>query len=101
MDCIFCNIDKDKIILQNEFAFAVYDKYPHSKGHLLIIPFRHFESYFDASKEEQDAMTELLNKAKGLTDIELKPNAYNVNINCGSKAGQIIKHAHIHLIPRY
>jgi len=82
-------------------AYAIYDKYPHSKGHLLIIPFRHFENYFDCGKEEQEAMIKLLNIAKIFTDNKLKPAGYNININSGKAAGQLLMHAHIHLIPRY
>lgn len=103
MDCVFCDCHKNNInILQsNELAFVINDKYPQSKGHVLIIPVRHFENYFEATKEEQEAMAELLNKMKKITDENLKPAAYNVNINAGKAAGQIVMHAHIHLIPRY
>jgi len=101
MNCVFCNIDKEKIILQNDLAYVIYDKFPHSKGHMLIIPFRHFESYFDSRKDEQEAMAELLIKAKDFTETNLKPAAYNININSGKAAGQVIMHSHIHLIPRY
>ncbi|WP_419182765.1 HIT family protein [Metabacillus fastidiosus] len=33
MTCIFCNIKE--IILENNLAFAFYDKFPVNKGHLL------------------------------------------------------------------
>lgn len=100
MTCIFCSIEKENFILQNERAYAIYDKYPHSKGHLLIIPFKHCESFFECEKKDQDAMIRLLNEAKNFSD-KLKPVAYNVNINSGKAAGQVVMHAHIHLIPRY
>ena len=100
-DCIFCNIDENKYILKNDLSFAIHDKYPHSKGHLLIIPFRHYENYFDSTKEELDAMNELLELAKEYTDSKFNPAGYNININVGKAGGQIIMHAHIHLIPRY
>ena len=38
MSCVFCDINKDKIILDNEDWYVIYDEYPVSKGHLLIIP---------------------------------------------------------------
>lgn len=43
MSCIFCNIEKDRIILENEDAFAVNDVFPVSKGHILIIPKKHID----------------------------------------------------------
>ena len=49
--CIFCDyIINKNIIIENQFAIAVYDNYPVNKGHTLIIPKRHFSSYFDATK---------------------------------------------------
>lgn len=103
MDCVFCNCYKENtnILQRNELAFAINDKFPQSKGHVLIIPVRHFENYFDATIEEQEAMTDLLNEMKRSSDANLNPSAYNVNINAGRAAGQIVMHAHIHLIPRY
>lgn len=100
-DCIFCNIDDDKIILKNELAFAINDKFPHSKGHLLIIPYNHSEDFFDLPMTDQSACLELLNEAKKYCDENYKPTGYNININNGASAGQIVMHTHIHLIPRY
>ncbi|HMS64582.1 MAG TPA: HIT family protein [Ignavibacteria bacterium] len=103
MDCVFCQSYKDKsnVILSNELAFVIKDKYPQSKGHVLIIPIRHFENYFETAKEEQEAMSDLLFKMKDISDKNFNPAAYNISINAGKSAGQIIMHAHIHLIPRY
>jgi diadenosine tetraphosphate (Ap4A) HIT family hydrolase len=100
-NCIFCNIEEDKIILKNDLAFVINDKYPHSKGHILIIPVRHFENYFDITKDELTSINELLIKSRENIDSSFKPNGYNIGINVGKAAGQIIMHAHVHLIPRY
>lgn len=99
--CIFCNIEDDKILLRNERAFLINDKFPDSKGHMLVIPFEHEENFFDLSKQDKIAIVELLDEAKKLSDREHKPAGYNVTINIGRPAGQIIMHAHVHLIPRY
>ncbi|MBK6504847.1 MAG: HIT family protein [Ignavibacteria bacterium] len=99
--CVFCNIFTEKIIFQNDYAFVVPDKFPQSKGHLLIIPKRHVTTYFDLTAEEKGAMLNLLDQAKIYTDDYHFPNGYNVLINAGEAAGQIVMHAHIHLIPRY
>lgn len=100
-DCIFCNIPDESILLKNEFAFVINDKYPHSKGHLLVIPYNHDEDFFKLSTEDQKGMLELLNDAKKFSDEKHSPAAYNVAINNGKEAGQVIMHSHIHLIPRY
>ena len=39
VDCIFCSyLEKGSLITENEGAFAIYDNFPVTKGHALIIP---------------------------------------------------------------
>jgi diadenosine tetraphosphate (Ap4A) HIT family hydrolase len=99
--CVFCNIEENKVLLKNELAFVIKDKYPHSKGHVLIIPYNHIENYFDLSKEDQNALNDLMNEAKRYCYENFEPSGYNVSVNAGKSAGQIVMHAHVHLIPRY
>ena len=99
MNCIFCEM-KD-YILENELAYAIYDKYPVGKGHMLFIPKRHVKDFFDITKEEREAIFELIDEGKKLLDKKYSPDSYNVGINCGEHAGQTIMHVHVHLIPRY
>lgn len=102
MSCIFCDyINSNDNIMENELAFAIYDHYPVNKGHVLIIPKRHYASYFDATPDEIMAFNDLIKKVKKLLDGELKPDGYNIGINIGESAGQTIFHLHIHIIPRY
>lgn len=101
-DCPFClNNLTSEIILENNFSYAIYDKFPVSKGHILIIPKNHNSNYFDLSLEEQKECLILLNNAKKVIDKEFNPDGYNIGININKDAGQTIWHAHIHLIPRY
>jgi diadenosine tetraphosphate (Ap4A) HIT family hydrolase len=98
-DCIFCkNLPK---ILKNDLAYAVYDIKPHSKGHMLFIPNRHHSTVFESTSNEIKALFDLINEAKVLLQKEHNPDGYNVVANCGEVAGQVVMHAHVHLIPRY
>ncbi len=101
MPCIFCNRDELKIELENNLAFAIFDKYPVNKGHMLIIPKRHFASFFEIREEELAQIHRLIIAAKKKLDGEYNPDGYNLGINIGEDAGQTIMHLHIHLIPRY
>lgn len=101
MNCIFCNSNKDDYILSNELAFAIYDKFPVNKGHVLIIPKRHFSSLFEAKEDEILDVYKLLEQCKELIDERFNPDGYNVGVNIGKDAGQSIFHLHVHLIPRY
>ena len=99
--CPFCKPSEEDIIFKNDLCYARFDRYPVNKGHILIIPFRHFDSYFDATKEEKIAFIELIDEAKEYLDKNFKPDGYNIGVNIGKEAGQTVFHVHIHLIPRY
>jgi diadenosine tetraphosphate (Ap4A) HIT family hydrolase len=99
--CPFCSLDSSRIIAANDHAFAIYDGFPVSPGHCLIIPKRHIASFFEATKEEQMAMLDLLDETRNIVIEKHKPDGFNVGINDGTAAGQTLMHLHIHLIPRY
>lgn len=100
MECPFCGDNLEKLV-ENKLAYAIYDKFPVSEGHILIIPKRHISSYFDVCIEERLAINELLDWCKHHIDGALSPQGYNIGINCGEAAGQTIFHVHVHLIPRF
>lgn len=101
MNCPFCNIEKKNYLVESELAFAVRDIYPVSKGHLLVIPKKHIENYFDLSREYRIACWDLVSEVKELLQNKYNPDGYNVGMNINRIAGQSVLHAHIHVIPRY
>jgi len=99
-NCPFCNID-DKKILETKNAIVIYDKFPVTKNHSLIIPKRHIESFFDLTAEEYaDCMVLIKTSKKTLCELDRTISGFNIGINDGVDAGQTISHCHIHLIPR-
>lgn len=100
MDCIFCK-KSSNALFENNLAYAIYDEYPVNKGHMLIIPKRHFDNYFDATQNEYLAIQDLIKKCQNMLKEEYNPDGYNIGINIGYEAGQTIMHLHVHLIPRY
>lgn len=102
MTCVFCDyLKNNEFIIDNGLAFAIHDHYPVNKGHILILPKRHYAGYFDATPDEIIAFNELTTSVKLILDTELQPDGYNIGINIGEAAGQTVFHLHIHLIPRY
>jgi ATP adenylyltransferase len=100
-NCLFCNLNKDRIELENENAILFYDSYPVAKGHSLIIPKRHIADYFSLSATEIISINELLLKQKEkLLTEDNSIEGFNIGTNAGAAAGQTIMHCHIHLIPR-
>ena len=92
--------NRDRLI-ENSVGFVIYDSYPVSKGHCLIIPHRIYSNYSDSTAKEIEGLQELLFEAKNFLDNKFSPDGYNVGINCEASGGQTVSHVHIHLIPRY
>jgi diadenosine tetraphosphate (Ap4A) HIT family hydrolase len=100
-NCPFCDIRLLAPIAENRLAFALRDKAPVRPLHTLIIPKRHIANVFEVTAEELEALHELAIKARRLILLEdHSVRGFNFGSNIGTVAGQIIFHAHIHLIPR-
>lgn len=99
--CPFCEISDARILGENEHAVWIFDGYPVSPGHSLIIPKRHIGSFFEVSSEERDCLFTLVDEAKAAAVSSHMPDGFNIGINDGPAAGQTVPHLHIHLIPRF
>ena len=100
-DCPFCTMPTERVALQNELAYAIYDKNPVTDLHALIIPKRHTPDYFDLEIPEVLACLELLRAfAKQVMAADGAVSGFNIGVNAGRIAGQSIFHCHMHLIPR-
>jgi diadenosine tetraphosphate (Ap4A) HIT family hydrolase len=101
-NCRFCNPTKNlKLITESATAYAMFDGYPISKGHVLVIPKRHVSSYFELPFKEQTACWLMVNKVQEILKAEFAPDGFNVGMNINRDAGQNMMHASIHIIPRY
>ena len=103
MTCPFCNIPEPDRVINSDLVFGFFDHYPVNPGHVLLVPRRHVESWFDATKEEQTALMNSINDAVALIESRLdrQPDGYNVGFNTGEAAGQTVMHLHLHVIPRF
>jgi len=91
----------DLVALSGELVYVQPDLHPVSRGHVLIVPYRHVASYFDATPEEKAAIMQMIDRARHWLQEQYSPDGFNIGINCGAVAGQTVMHAHVHLIPRY
>jgi ATP adenylyltransferase len=100
--CPFCNFDEEReIIIESLNAYSIYDRFPVSNGHALIIPKRHIADYFELTLEEQSECWSMVNDIKQILMEKFSSDGFNIGINVNEAAGQTIPHVHIHLIPRY
>jgi len=100
-DCPFCiRIARGEIIIGNDVAAALYDRYPVSPGHTLIVPIGILLiSCHDQGRA--DSCLALVDPARQNIEENHSPDGYNIGINIGISGGQTIPHAHLHVIPRY
>jgi len=104
MECIFCKIVKGEIesdkVGESENFFAFKDKNPRISGHTLIIPKGHYETFLDIPDNLGEEF--FIFAQKTIQDLLEKQEArgFNIGMNNGDIAGQIIKHAHFHILPR-
>ena len=80
---------------------GLWDRYPVSPGHALLIPRRHVASWFDATPQERTELTEAIAVAQQAIRQRHSPDGFNIGVNVGEAAGQTVSHLHVHIIPRY
>lgn len=97
--CELCS--RQEVLFENALAYVRYDSNSLSRGHVLVIPKRHVESFFDMTAEEQSAVVALLREAQRSIHKQYSPDGYNIGVNVGKAGGQSRMHVHVHLIPRY
>lgn len=103
-DCIFCKIAKGEIksdiIYDDDNFFGILDINPKAEGHTLIISKKHYGNLLDMPASLGGELLDAI-KQVGLELIEDgKAEAFNVIINNGEGAGQVVGHFHCHVIPR-
>jgi diadenosine tetraphosphate (Ap4A) HIT family hydrolase len=101
LNCPFCNPPADEIVVRNDLCYARWDKYPVSKGHLLVIPFRHTSDFFSMTNDEKRAIVELIGECKKIIEETFRTDGYNIGFAVGEAGGQTVMHCHCHVIPRY
>jgi diadenosine tetraphosphate (Ap4A) HIT family hydrolase len=101
MPCPFCQLPPARIVRERASAVLVWDAWPLSPGHALVIPRRHIGSWFDTTEPERADMLALLDEAKALVAQQHAPAGWTIGINDGPAAGQTVPHLHMHLIPRH
>ena len=100
-DCIFCKIINKQapadIVYEDEKTVAFYDIKPSALVHILIVPKKHIKSIKEITNEDKDLMGELVLAAKKVAEKK-ELNYYNLRVNVGREAGQIVDHLHVHLL---
>lgn len=100
-NCPFCFPPSSRVFYKTQLVVGLWDSYPVSPGHALLVPRRHVPDWFEASEEECRELMEGVQAARAAILEKHQPQGFNLGINMGEAAGQTVFHLHVHLIPRY
>lgn len=104
-DCLFCKIIAREVpfypVYEDDTVLGFLDIGPVSRGHVQFIPKQHAENLSSGSVEDAAALMRAVHAAAPLFLERLGASAYNLGMNSGADAGQIVFHTHLHFMPRY
>ncbi len=100
-DCLFCKIiagevDSEKVY-EDEDVFVFKDINPQAPVHVLIIPKQHIATLNAFRDEDAALIGKLLLTAKTLAAQQKLPG-YRVAMNVEKAGGQVVFHAHLHML---
>jgi histidine triad (HIT) family protein len=104
-ECIFCKIIRRELpcakIYEDKEFLAFLDIRPINPGHALIIPKIHCKNLLDFPKSEETDLFEFIKKVATAVVKTVNADGFNLGMNNGEAAGQVVHHAHFHIIPRF
>ncbi|KAM1031655.1 hypothetical protein ACFX13_036184 [Malus domestica] len=102
--CVFCKIIRGESpafkLYEDDVCLCILDTNPLSRGHSLVIPKSHFSSL---KATPPDVVAAMCSKVPFISSAIMKAtgsDSFNLLVNNGTAAGQVIFHTHIHIIPR-
>lgn len=104
-ECLFCSIASGTIasekVYEDEKTFAFLDIRPVNRGHTLVIPKAHYANIYDIPSEDFAAVMETVRKLAPSIKKAFDADGINIVMNNDGAAGQLVFHAHVHIIPRF
>ncbi len=102
--CIFCKIIKGEIpsvkIYEDELTLVFMDIAPINFGHLLVIPKEHHAGAATIPEETAGRMLRIGARCGVALKRALDYDGFNLHLADGACAGQVVMHAHLHVVPR-
>ena len=103
-NCIFCKIINKEIsadiVYEDDNFMGIKDINPQVEGHSILIIKKHFKTMLDVPNSLGSELLEALKKMILKLMDEEKSEGFNLHVNGYEVAGQLVPHAHIHILPR-
>ncbi len=104
-DCIFCKVANKEIpsevLYEDADTLAFLDIHPNNPGHTLVVPKVHAANLYEVNDESLSSFMKTVRRMAIAVKKAMSADGINVIMNNDTAAGQIIFHAHMHVIPRF
>jgi len=90
-----------EIVYEDKDFIAILDTNPVNPGHTLLIPKEIYVDLFDMPDKLLEKIGPVLKKLSKAVVKSTKADGLNIGMNNKKAAGQVIFHAHIHIMPRF
>jgi histidine triad (HIT) family protein len=104
-ECLFCRIRDRKspaaVVYEDRTALAFLDIAPRSPGHVLVIPKLHAETLLDLPETDLSPLFRTVQKVADRLMRVLHADGLTIGINQGEVSGQVVRHLHVHIMPRF
>ena len=102
VSCIFCKIIQmtvpAKRILETDLTLVIADIHPRAPIHYLVLPKKHIEHMGYIQQSDLDILADMAYVVQQLSLSLAQPAAFNVMVNNGAGAGQVVPHLHWHFL---
>jgi histidine triad (HIT) family protein len=88
-------------VYEDEETFAFLDINPNNYGHTLVVPKKPYKNIFELPADVIAKLFQVVQKIAIAVKKAVEADGINIVMNNEPAAGQIVFHAHIHVIPRF
>lgn len=104
-DCVFCKIIAGEIpaykVYEDDDVLVFLDITPVNPGHTLVIPKRHYDDLLELPEVEAARLIGIVKKIAPAILTGVGAAGFNLKLNNGPVAGQVVSHVHWHIVPRF
>ena len=102
-DCLFCRIAAGEIpadiLYSDDRVVAFRDIDPQAPVHFLVVPRKHVASAFEMEQEDKELLFHVFEAARMVAAKEgVAASGARILTNVGPEAGQVVMHAHFHVL---
>ncbi|MEC2056038.1 HIT family protein [Peribacillus psychrosaccharolyticus] len=101
--CIFCQIVSKEmdayIVYENELVCCFLDRDPINKGHVLVVPKKHYQEFSEVDRESLVEVIMVAQRAARALESILNTDGLTIMQNNG--IFKDVEHYHMHIVPRF